>query len=134
MTPWGWLYADTGSPLTKVATVAAAGQYSVSNGVYSLSSSETDLNVLASYTYTSALSGTKLVIANPQLGINPVFQVVFNLPFTTATGLVNFLAKFNYCVASKLAIASKLDDFTIPEFDFSAGADAQGNLMTLSFA
>jgi hypothetical protein len=30
---------------------------------------------------------------------------------------------FNRCVASKLAIATKLEDFNIPEFDISMMAD-----------
>jgi len=37
-------------------------------------------------------------------------------------------------VAQKLSLATKLDDFTIPEFDFLAFADASGNIGKIGLA
>jgi len=140
----GVINVATGLPLTKVAfgQTPAAGQYTVdltvgaTLGTYLFASADnvSGISVYISYTYTYAASGTKLVIANPQLGLNPVFQAVFNLPYTSPTGVQNFLCKLNACVAEKTSIASKLDDFSIPEFDFGAFSDASGNIATLSFA
>jgi hypothetical protein len=133
----GVINSATGAPMTNIGSgTPAAGQYKFSAaGVYTFSSADnvSGISVQISYTYTYATSGTKLVIANPQMGINPVFQAVFNLPYTApGVGVVNFLCKLNACVSEKLGLASKLDDFMMPEFDFEAFADASNNLMTLS--
>ena len=127
----GLYYADTLLPLTKVTTLSAAGQYVVNSaGVYNLSSSETDLTVLASYAYTYATTGNRIVVANPLMGINPVFATIFRVAYTGPSGQQNFLLKLNACVSEKLTFASKLDDFMIPEFDFEAFADSSNNIFT----
>ena len=42
--------------------------------------------------------------------------------------------KLNACTSSKLSLQTKLEDFVIPELDFSCFADATGTVMTWSFA
>jgi len=126
----GVIYAATGLPLTKVASSPSASQYSVSSGVYTFNSGDAGKAVLTTYTYTLAGSGQKLTIANQLLGTTPTFQALF---YTTFQGQAVTL-KLNNCTASKLSFQSKLEDFTLPEFDFSCFADSSGNVMTWSFA
>jgi hypothetical protein len=50
------------------------------------------------------------------------FQLLFNASFRGQSRLM----QLNAVIFSKLAFASKQDDFTEPELDFSAFADANG--------
>lgn len=126
----GVLFAATGSPLTKVASAPAAGQYSVASGVYSFNSSDAGKAVLISYTYTASGGGQKFTVANQLLGTTPTFQAIF---YTTFQGQAISL-KLNNCTSHKLSFHTKLEDFVMPEFEFSCFADAGGNVMTWSFA
>lgn len=126
----GVLYATTGLPLTKVASAPAAGQYSVSLGVYTFNSGDAGKNILVNYTYTVSSTGQKFTVANQLLGTTPTFQALF---YTTFQGLAISL-KLNNCTSSKLSFQTKLEDFVLPEFDFSCFADSSGNVMTWSFA
>lgn len=128
----GVLYATTGLPLTLVASAPLAGQYSVNTatGVYTFNSSDAGKAVLVNYTYTIAAAGQKFTVANQLLGTTPTFQAVF---YTTFQGQAISL-KLNNCTSSKLSFQTKLEDFLMPEFDFSCFADASGNVMTWSFA
>ena len=125
----GVIYAATGLPFTKVASAPTIGQYSVAAGIYLFAAADTGKTVLFSYTYTIAALGQKFVVTNQLLGTTPTFSCQF---YTTFQGQALSL-KINNCTSSKLAMASKLEDFTIPEFDFSCFADAAGNIMTWSF-
>lgn len=121
----GVIYAATGLPLTKVASAPTQGQYAVSSaGVYTFGSGDSGAAILLSYTYSAASVGNTATISNQLLGSAPTFQANF---FETFQGKQVTL-QLNQCVAQKLSLATKLDDFTIPEFDFSAFADASGNL------
>ena len=128
----GVLYAMTGLPLTLVASAPAAGQYSVntSTGVYTFNSADAGKAVLASYTYTVSGAGQKFTVANQLLGTTPTFQAIF---YTTFQGQAISL-RLNNCTSNKLSFHTKLEDFIMPEFDFSCFADAAGNVMTWSFA
>ncbi len=126
----GVVYLATGFPLTKVATTPDAGEYSVSAGVYSFNAADTAKAVLVSYTYSVIGSGHKLMVTNQLLGTTPTFQAQF---YTTFQGQAVSL-KLNNCTSSKLSFKTKLEDFVMPEFDFSCFADAAGNVMTWSFA
>lgn len=131
---YGVTNAATGLPLTKVASGPIAGQYSVnaSTGVYLFSTADnvSGVRVLISYTYGITSTGQQITINNPLLGVTPTFQANFygsylNKPLTFTV----FQA-----VSSKLAFASKLEDFMIPEMDFSIFANAAGNVAQWSFA
>ncbi len=111
-----------------------AGQYSVntSTGVYTFSSADNvaGVKVLISYTYGITSASQKIAIANQLLGTTPTFKAKF---YTTFQGQAISL-QLNNCTANKLTFDTKLEDFIIPEFDFSCFADASGNVMTWSFA
>ncbi len=130
----GVINATTGLPLTLAPSSPMAGQYSVntSTGVYTFSSADNvaGVKVLISYTYGITSAGQKIAIANQLLGTTPTFKAKF---YTTFQGQAISL-QLNNCTANKLTFDTKLEDFIIPEFDFSCFADASGNVMTWSFA
>jgi len=126
----GVVYATTGLPLVKVASTPAAGQYSLAAGVYTLSASDAGKALLLNYTYTVAATGQKFPVLNQLTGTTPTFQAQF---YTTFQGQAISL-KLNACTSSKLSLQTKLEDFVVPEFDFSCFADATGTVMTWSFA
>jgi hypothetical protein len=126
----GVVYAATGLPLVRVASGPTLGQYAVSGaGLYSFAAADADAAVLLSYTY-GAPGGTSIALTNQLMGTTPLFSLVLTEPFQGRQ--VNLT--LNACVSQKLSFATKIDDFTIPEFDFAARADAAGNVGTLSFA
>lgn len=126
----GVTYAATGLPLTKVVSTPSTGQYSVADGVYSFSAADEGKAVLITYTYTISGTGQKFTVANQLIGTTPTFQALF---YTTFQGQAVTL-QLNNCTSSKLSFGTKLEDFVIPEFDFSCFADTSGNVMTWSFA
>lgn len=130
-TDLGVVWATTGLPLSKVASAPATGQYSVSAaGVYTFAAADTGKAVLIDYLYTSATGGTKLALGNQTMGVTPTFMGVF----TANVGGKIATLKLNQCTSSKFAMATKLEDYSIPEFDFEAMADASNNVGILSVA
>ena len=126
----GVIYAATGLPLVKVAASPSAGQYVLAAGVYTFAAADAGRALLLNYTYAVAASGQKFVVTNQLTGTTPTFQAQF---FTTFQGQAVSL-KLNACTASKLSMQTKLEDFVIPEFDFSCFAESTGTVMTWSFA
>lgn len=120
----------TGLPLRKVASTPAVGEYSVAAGVYTFNTADTTKVMKITYTYSISGTGQKIVVANQFMGAAPYFQAQF---YTIFQGQAVSL-KLHSCVANKLNFASKLDDFLIPEFEFSCQPDAAGNVMTWSFS
>lgn len=130
---YGVVNAATGLPFIRVASGPVAGQYSVSvAGVYTFASADnvSGISVLINYTYTVATAGTQqIVMVNQLMGTTPTFQAQL---YGTFQGLpANF--KLYNCVASKVALATKLDDFMVPELDFDIFANAAGNIGNFSF-
>lgn len=126
----GVIYATTGLPLVKVAAAPAVGQYSLAAGAYTFNVGDAGKAVLLNYTYTIAGTGQKFTVTNALTGTTPTFQAQF---YTTFQGQAVSL-KLNNCTSSKLSFQTKLEDFVIPEFDFSCFADSTGTVMTWSFA
>jgi hypothetical protein len=130
LTDLGVTYQATGVALTEVASAPVTGQYSQAAGVYTFAAADTTLGVFINYIYTEASSGTQIVVNNPFMGTTPRFSAVFAETFESQQVVFTLLN----CVASKLMFSTKIDDYTIPEMDFSAFANAAGNVGTLSFA
>jgi hypothetical protein len=128
----GVMYAATGLPMSLVSTAPAIGQYSVdtATGVYTFAAADASAAVLISYTYSSATGGQIITINNQLLGTTPTFRSVF---YETFNGQ-QLTMTLNQCTSSKFALQTKLSDFTVPEMDFSAFADAAGIVGTLSIA
>jgi hypothetical protein len=131
----GVVYAATGLPLVQVASAPAVGQYAVavSTGTYTFAAADAGAAILVSYQYTVSGSGQQFTLANPLMGVQPSFQIVLETSYQSPSGLKKAdLTLFN-CVSSKLSLDAKQEDFTIPEMDFEALANAAGNVFTWSF-
>lgn len=126
----GVIYSATGLPLTRVASAPAAGQYAVSaGGVYTFASADAGKAMSVSYQYATT-GGGSYTITNPLLGTAPTFQAVLS---TGWNGKVATLT-LNRCLSSKLSLATKLEDFAIPELDFDCFADSSGSIGSMSFS
>lgn len=119
----GVKFADSGLPLQKVATGAtpATGQYAVSatGGTYTFAAADSGRPILRTYSYTTT-TGQTLSINNHTLGYSPKFQLDY---FTSRDGKA-LIARYYQCMGSKIALASKLEDFMMPEMDFSVLANS----------
>ena len=130
----GVTYQATGLPLGRVAAGSeTTGYYSVSysTGTYTVSTSDSTSSLLFTYTDT-VTTGESLTIPNVALGTTPVFQLDYytNLNQPSARP---FAIRLYACVASKLSLATKLEDFVMPEIDFSFFANAAGNVLEYVF-
>lgn len=114
----------SGLPMTRVASAPATGQYSVSAGVYTFAAADTGVKMYISFSYTYSLTAAKrLQFLNLPMGYTPLLKMHFMSSFQGKRSLV----VLEVVVATKLALfASKNDDFSVPEIDFSAQADAAG--------
>ncbi len=130
----GVIYALNGLPLLNVATLTAAGQYTfnASTGVYTFFSGDQNASVLISYTYSSTAATTQnLAIANPLIG--PTSTCAATLFATDPPTNAQFSVTLNQCVASKFSFGTNIEDFSKPDFEFQAFANAAGQVMTFNF-
>lgn len=116
-----------GIPMTRVAAAPATGQYSLSGSTYTFAAADTGLTVFISYQYTATSTvAKKSTVQNVAMGYAPTFRADIYVPYE-GKSLVFVL---NKCISTKLGFSTKLDDFTVPEFDFEAFADNSGNVAT----
>jgi len=116
-----------GIPFTKVASAPATGQYSVAAGVYTFAAADSARTVFIDYQYTAtSTTAKKSVVTNLLMGQAPTFRCDLKIPRLPKA----LVFTFNNCISNKFSIASKQDDFIIPEFDFDIFADPNGNIMT----
>ncbi|HZT90208.1 MAG TPA: hypothetical protein VFA12_19735 [Stellaceae bacterium] len=135
----GVYYATSGKAFNRVTTPASAGQYSVNfaTGVYTFSAADASAALLISYTYNVTTAGSKITLTNQLLGTTPTFKATFYQPISPygiggSAQNAPLALRLNACTASKFSLPTKLDDWTIQEFDFQAFADASGTLGYLS--
>ncbi len=127
----GVVYASSALPLKPVASNPTQGQYAVSGGVYTFAAAEAGANVLISYTYSSAASGTSIAVTSQLIGPSITFSA--NLfASDPATGKQFSLLLYN-CVAEKLSFGTKVEDFVVPELDFQCFANAAGQVCQFNF-
>lgn len=124
---WYTSGANSGMRLVRVASAPTTGQYSVAAGVYTFAAADTTLGVAISYEYTLT-GGFTINIANQLLGNIPTFRAVLKTIWSGKTLLMDL---YN-CVSEKFSIATKIDDFAIPECDFEAFANAANNIGVIS--
>jgi hypothetical protein len=131
----GVTYASSGLYLTRVASAPATGQYSVNTatGVYTFATGDTGKAVLISYSYTQTTTGAKSVINNQVMGTAVTFQIDFYQKNPNVAGAQWSLRLYS-CMSSKLSVASKNSDFTVPEMDFEAFANAANNIGEINTA
>lgn len=120
-----------GRPYTRVASAPATGQYSVTAGAYLFAAADTGKTVFISAQYTgTSTTAQKIVVSNPLLGATPTFRTEIYVPYEGKSLVVSLPA----CVSNKLAFATKLDDYSIPEFDFIAYGPNGTSPMTLALS
>jgi len=125
----GVVFTVTGLPLTRVAANPATGQYSVAAGVYTFAAADTLLGVKISYVYTAAAApGQVITINNNMLGAALFFKAVLSMIVQGK----HMTFTLNKCISNKLSMATKGEDFTIPELDFAAMADDSNVVGTIS--
>nr|WP_294549976.1 hypothetical protein [uncultured Rhodopila sp.] len=130
LTDEGVFYAAAGTPMTRVSTLTAAGQYiapSGAPGTYTFDSADASLGVYLSYLYSST-AGVQLPISNVRMGVGPSFKIVLSQPFDGRDAVYIF----NQCQAAKLSMPTKQDDYTIMEMDFMIAADSNGNIGSIN--
>lgn len=126
----GVFFQATGLPLKKVAATPGAGEYSVNaSGVYTFNTGDASKGVYISYDYSST-SGASMTLDSQEMGIAPDFAV----SLATRRLGQTFHLRLYKCVASKLSLPLKNEEFTVPDFEFKAFADAAGNLGTIGMA
>jgi hypothetical protein len=105
-----------------------AGQYSVAAGVYTFAAADTGKAVVISFQYTAtSTTSRKMTVANIPMGYAPTFRMDF---FVAQNG-EPLIVSANACLSTKLSLATKLDDFMLPDFEFSIFADPSGNVLTI---
>lgn len=124
-----------GNIMTRVASAPTAGQYSVnaSTGAYLFSSADqtafatAGTKVLISYQYTAtSTTAQKQTLQNIPMGYAPTFRADF---FNQYNGKLLTMSLLS-CVSTKLQLATKLDDFLVPELDFKGFANASNQVAT----
>lgn len=129
----GVRYAATNLPLQRVAPGSeTAGSYSVSTGAGTYTFAAADETGLL-FTYTNAVAtGQTLAVNNKLIGTTPTFQLDYytNLNQPTAKP---FAVRMYACIGSKLSMASKLEDFIMPELDFSFFDNGSGKVWEMIF-
>ena len=109
------------SPGTISAQATAAGVG------YLFAAADTGKLMYVNYAYVnpSVTASKNSVVNNVPMGYAPTFQCDLMMPYNGKTTVLTLYA----CVATKLAFATKLDDFMIPEVDFAAFANAGGQVL-----
>lgn len=120
----------TGSP--------GVGQYSISGNMYTFNAADAGRAIKINFASGQA-AGNTLALANNWQGLPPYFKVVLNNQGgNTTTGYEGQDGQttwvLNACEAEGLAFATRLEKFTLPDFRFSARADASNNLGSLSYS
>ncbi len=130
---YGVIDTTTGIQMIKVASGMAAGvSYHVdeTTGIYTFNASQS--NVKISYSYTVSALGVSSNVTNKPMGAMPIFEVnLVNNQFQSANNAINSHFNFPNCIAAKFNMPFKNEDFVVVEFDFSAFADASGNIFYL---
>ncbi|MEY2864605.1 MAG: hypothetical protein RLY58_2312 [Pseudomonadota bacterium] len=122
-----------GAPYSRVASAPVAGQYSVdaATGIYTFAAADVGVPVFINYSYNATVTGSKkIVVQNLDMGDAPTFSLTFH---TAYKGKILSIT-LNRCISSKMALATKQDDYTIPDFEFQAFADDLGNVVTFNLS
>jgi hypothetical protein len=129
----GVFYASNGKQLTPTTATPAVGFYipGVSNtGTYTINTSdEVALNFY--YTYNVATLNS-LAGTNNLMGTGPIFSLNMSSHYTNNLGVVGTInMKLNACRSSKFTFPFSNIQYTIPDFEFMAFADATNNWGTI---
>lgn len=118
----------TGTPLKRVTGTPAVGEYSVAAGVYTFDATANGKDMYIDYEYSVTGSGNTIVLTNQNLGEQPVFKLVLRSSYNNKQTVITF----NRCVATSYTFQTQQENFTIPDFAFSAFTDDADELGTIS--
>lgn len=125
------MYAASGVPFLNIGSgTPTEGQYTVSNqGVYTFAAADDSAPVLLNYTYTTstATSGTTFQRRARLMGGTQFFSLFLYNSFNG----VQCNMEFYRVLASKLSQATKNDDFTVPEMDFTVFNSPSNQVYTI---
>ncbi len=127
----GVFYALTSTPLKRVASAPAAGQYMVNpaTGIYTFSAADAGLSVYINYQYTQpSTTAQTQTVQNLPMGYAPTFKADLTVSYLGKLTTFSILKS----TSTKMSLGFKNEDFMIPEFDFSAMDNGTGNVMTWS--
>jgi hypothetical protein len=112
----------SGVVFTRVASAPAAGQYSMSAGVYTFAAADTGKAMLISYEYSASSGGIVVPMTNQLMGYSPSFSCML---FNDSKGS-KLAVKLNNCQSDKLTLPFKNEDFSIADFGWEALDDGTG--------
>lgn len=121
------IISASGVPLIRVESAPSTGEYIVDDGEYTFASADAGVKVFINFEYT-VTTGKKMTVVNKPMGSLPVFRLEFSNNFR-GKQMTLILPRVT---TTKLALATKLDDYMIPSFDFSAFADDNGEVIKFS--
>jgi hypothetical protein len=124
----GVTYQASGLPLQAITPGSeTTGFYSVSagTGTYTVGASDSGASLIFTYTQNVA-TGQSLKISNQLLGQTPAFQLDYYTNYNQPTAKP-FAVRLFQCVSNKITLATKLEDFVMPEFDFGFFVNPAGN-------
>jgi len=114
----------SGVPMTRVSSSPTTGQYSYATGVFTFAAADTGLIVYPSLSYSYTLASAKRIdLTNTVMGSNATFKTHIQTVFQGKRALL-ILEKVT---SNKLGLLStKVDDFSIPSFDFECATNDAG--------
>ena len=128
----GVKYSTSGLPFQRVAGGSeTTGAYSVSGNVYSFAAGDASAAIKVTYTNTIS-TGQTMIVTNQQIGNTATFQLDYYTALDQPTAKQFAVRVFNG-VCSKHALGFKLEDFTIPEFEFDIFANSSDQVYKFYF-
>ncbi len=122
----GVFNAGTGVQMTRVASAPAAGQYScdMTTGTYTFSSADevAGVKVIISYAYFETTTGNRITAVNQLMGASPQFRMQLSNNYAGNNMALTLYA----AIPTKMSWDFKNEDFTVPDFEFSAFTDSLG--------
>lgn len=127
----GAFYTSGGIQLNPTTGTPSQGQYSVSSGVYTFNSLDASQGITIFYDYT-VTSLNQITLSHQLMGPAPTFKLTATENFPYYGTNKQTVLQLNACIAEKLTMPFKNEDWMIQEFDFQAYRDISGNWGTLA--
>ena len=126
----GVKYTATNVPLVQVASGPTTGQYSQSGAAFTFAPADEGLGITFDYSYSESSTGQTVTMTNQAMGKTGNFTSVMAMNFGTEQNTI----QLNNCMSGGWSLATKLDDFAMPSFEYGAATDSTDTLGTMSFA
>ena len=128
----GVFNAGTGLQMTRVTGTPTAGQYAcdMTTGTYTFSSADhtSGVQVIISYAYFETTTGSRITAVNQLMGSSPIFRMQLGNNYSGNNLSLTLYA----AIPTKMSWDFKNEDFTVPDFEFSAFTDSLGRFFDWS--